>query len=63
MAFWNLLQAFGIFYGHFGELAVYLAHFSLLWYIVSRKIWQPCSFYAFVAFSPLGRSEIKETYF
>jgi hypothetical protein len=26
MAIWNLLQTFGIFYGHFGELAV-------IWYI------------------------------
>jgi hypothetical protein len=30
------LKLFGIFYGHLG------IHFMVIWYVVSRKIWQPC---------------------
>jgi hypothetical protein len=35
MAFWNVLQEFGIFYHP-------LVHFVVIWYILARKIWQPC---------------------
>jgi hypothetical protein len=31
-----ILRPLGIFYGH-------LVYFSLFWYVVPRKIWQPCS--------------------
>jgi hypothetical protein len=35
MATLYILRPFGIFYGH-------LVHFSRFWYVVPRKIWQPC---------------------
>jgi hypothetical protein len=36
MAIWYILRPFGIFHG-------YLVHSFLFWYVVPRKIWQPCS--------------------
>jgi hypothetical protein len=42
MAIWNILRPFGTFYSHFGNLVVTWYIFPL-WYIVSRKIWQPWS--------------------
>jgi hypothetical protein len=58
-AIWNILRPFRIFYGHFeyftaisnilrpfgicySHLAI-LPYFPLFWYIVLRKIWQPCA--------------------
>jgi hypothetical protein len=35
MVIWSILQPFGIFYCHL----VYIFPF---WYVVQRKIWQPC---------------------
>jgi hypothetical protein len=35
MAIGNILWPFGIFCGH-------LVYFSPFWYVVPRKIWQPC---------------------
>jgi hypothetical protein len=35
-AIWHILWAFGIFGG-------YLGMFFPFWYVVPRKIWQPCS--------------------
>jgi hypothetical protein len=34
--FVKILWQFGIFYGH-------LVYFSPFWYVVPRKIWQPCT--------------------
>jgi hypothetical protein len=34
-AIWNIFWPFGIFCGHFGA-------FLPFWYVVQRKIWQPC---------------------
>jgi hypothetical protein len=37
------LEDFGIFYGYvFGQFSVHFAYFMAIWYIVTRKIWQPC---------------------
>jgi hypothetical protein len=38
-AMWNIFKPFGIFYGNVDNLVC----FSPFWYIVPRKIWQPCS--------------------
>jgi hypothetical protein len=34
-AIWHILWPFGILYGH-------LVYFYPFWYVVARKIWQPC---------------------
>jgi hypothetical protein len=40
---WNILRSFGIFYGPFCNVVViWYIYFPSFWYIVSRKIWQPC---------------------
>jgi hypothetical protein len=47
MAIWNILQTFGIFYGHLEYfmtiwyICVNLVHLFWFWYYVRRKIWQP----------------------
>jgi hypothetical protein len=40
-AVWNILRPFGIFYG-------YLVDFSPFWFVVPRKLWQPCSLHTCV---------------
>jgi hypothetical protein len=46
---WYILLTFGIFYGHlkyFMDIWYSLCEFGIwCWYIVPRKIWQPCSRY------------------
>jgi hypothetical protein len=42
MAIWSIVLLFGIFYGHFVYFVVILAYFYAFWYVVPRKIWQPC---------------------
>jgi hypothetical protein len=45
---WYILRPFGIFFGHFGIIYGHLIYlwllglFSPFWYVVPRKIWQPC---------------------
>jgi hypothetical protein len=39
MANLSILRPNGIFYGHFGTFCGHLVYF---WYVVPRKIWQPC---------------------
>jgi hypothetical protein len=43
MAIWNILRPFGTFYGHLVRWWQF-GIFSLFWYIVSRKIWQPWTY-------------------
>jgi hypothetical protein len=38
----NIIRLFGVFYGQFVNFLVILYTFSPFWYVVTRKIWQPC---------------------
>jgi hypothetical protein len=49
LAIWNTLWPFGIFY-----IWCFLEHFFPFWYVVQRKIWQPCS-------GPLWPSSLEKT--
>jgi hypothetical protein len=48
MAIWNILWPFGIFCGHLVYFVTiwYISRafgtFSPFWYVIPRKIWQPC---------------------
>jgi hypothetical protein len=39
----TIVQTFGIFYGDSVYFVVTLVYFFPFWYVVPRKIWQPCS--------------------
>jgi hypothetical protein len=43
--FFNTLWPFAVFYGKLVQIVAisYIYMLSTFWYIVSRKIWQPCS--------------------
>jgi hypothetical protein len=41
MVIWNIVRPFGIFLVIW-QWSDNLVYFSSLWYIVQRKIWQPC---------------------
>jgi hypothetical protein len=38
---WSILQPFGLLYGHWVNFVI-IWYFSPVWYVVPRKIWQPC---------------------
>jgi hypothetical protein len=38
----QFLRPFGLFYSHLVYYVVILVYFSPFWYVVPRKIWQPC---------------------
>jgi hypothetical protein len=42
MAVWYILRPIGKFYGHFGTFCGPFGIFFPFWFIVPRKIWQPC---------------------
>jgi hypothetical protein len=39
---WSILLTFCISYGHFVYFVVFDIYFFQFWYVVPRKIWQPC---------------------
>jgi uncharacterized Tic20 family protein len=43
MALWSTLMPFGIQCGHFLPIVPIYAYIFPFWYVVPRKIWQPCS--------------------
>jgi hypothetical protein len=54
MPIWNILGPFGTIYGHNLQAIWYI--FPYFWYIVSRKIWQPCWHYQYLE-HPSWKSE------
>jgi hypothetical protein len=42
LIYFTYIQPFRIFYGHLVYFAVILVYFLRFWYVVPRKIWQPC---------------------
>jgi hypothetical protein len=44
MVIWYILWPFGLFYGHLGCFGIFyggLVYFVAIWYVATRKIWQP----------------------
>jgi hypothetical protein len=41
MVIWSILRLFGVFCGHLVYF-MFLVYFLPYWYVVPRKIWQPC---------------------
>jgi hypothetical protein len=52
---WCILWALGLFYGHWKIFCGHSVYFVVVWYVVPRKIWQPCS----AVYSTAHRSPFK----